>query len=141
MKESYLASDFRKTAARHFPAQAAQLNAMFDARLNALLAENANESKEKRQHLRRQILPGIAAYETLLTVMPQDEALLTVHGYLEQYAGRAHRPAAYSGAVPVSPRRVRQVDADSLWLCGGLCRDRDQSRQDHMAHRHDEVPI
>ena len=90
MKESYLASDFRETAARHFPAQAEHLNAMFDARLNALLAENANESKEKRQHLRRQILPGIAAYETLQTVMPQDEALQTVHGYLEQYAARAH---------------------------------------------------
>ena len=91
MKESYLASDFRETAALRFPAQAEHLNAMFDTRLNALLAENANESKEKRQHLRRQILPGIAAYETLQTVMPQDEALLTVHGYLEQYAARAHR--------------------------------------------------
>ena len=91
MKKNYLASDFRETAARRFPAQAAQLNAMFNGRLNVLLAENANESKEKRQHLKRQILPGIAAYETLLTVMPQDEALQTVHGYLEQYAARAHR--------------------------------------------------
>ncbi len=94
MKETYLASlasDFRETAARRFPAQAERLNTMFDARLNALLAENANESKEKRQHLRRQILPGIAAYETLQTVMPPDEALQTIHGYLEQYAARAHR--------------------------------------------------
>ena len=91
MKDSYLASDFRKTAAQRFPSQAAQLNAMFDTRLHALLADNAKESKEKQQHLKRQILPGIAAYETLQTVMPQDEALHTVHGYLEQYAARAHR--------------------------------------------------
>ncbi len=40
-----------------------QLNAAFDARLNALLAENAGASKEKQYHLKRQILPGIAAYE------------------------------------------------------------------------------
>ena len=41
----------------------------FDARLNALLAENADASKEKQYHLKRQILPGIAAYETLQRVM------------------------------------------------------------------------
>ena len=109
MKESYLASDFRNTAAQRFPAQAARLNAMFDARLQELLAENANESKEKRQHLKRQILPGIAAYETLQTVMPKDEALQTVHGYLEQYAGRAHRLIAGLLHVPGLYRLVPGV--------------------------------
>ena len=69
MKETYLSRDFRETAAQHFPAQAKQLNAAFDARLNALLAENADASKEKQYHLKRQILPGIAAYETLQRVM------------------------------------------------------------------------
>ena len=47
MKETYLSRDFRETAAQCFPAQAKQLNAAFDARLNALLAENADASKEK----------------------------------------------------------------------------------------------
>ena len=69
MKETYLSRDFRETAAQRFPAQAKQLNAAFDARLNALLAENADASKEKQYHLQRQILPGIAAYETLQRVM------------------------------------------------------------------------
>ena len=69
MKETYLSRDFRETAAQRFPAQAKQLNAAFDARLNALLAENADASKEKQYHLKRQILPGIAAYETLQRVM------------------------------------------------------------------------
>ena len=71
MKETYLSRDFRETAAQRFPTQAKQLNAAFDARLNALLAENADASKEKQYHLKRQILPGIAAYETLQRVMPK----------------------------------------------------------------------
>ena len=62
MKETYLSRDFRETAAQCFPSQAKELNAFFDARLNVLLAENADASKEKQYHLQRQILPGIAAY-------------------------------------------------------------------------------
>ena len=52
------------------------LNAAFDARLRrrALLAEHARDIKEKQWHMKRQILPGIAAYETLQTVLPKDEA-------------------------------------------------------------------
>ena len=63
MKDTYLAKDFRATAARRFPAQAAVLNAAFDARLQALRADNAAAGKEKQFHLEKQILPGIAAYE------------------------------------------------------------------------------
>ena len=100
MKETYLAADFRKTVAQQFAAQEKQLNAAFDARLQALLAETAGESKEKRQHLRRQILPGIAAYETLQSVMPKDKALRTVHGYVEQFARRAHKTLAALLRVP-----------------------------------------
>lgn len=48
----------------------------------------------------RQILPGIAAYETLQTVMPKGEALRTVHGYVEQLAVRAHRSLAAALRVP-----------------------------------------
>ena len=69
MKETYLSRDFRETAAQNFPSQAKELNAFFDARLNVLLAENADASKEKQYHLQRQILPGVAAYEALQRVM------------------------------------------------------------------------
>ena len=86
MKETYLSRDFRETAAQCFPSQAKELNAFFDARLNVLLAENADASKEKQYHLKRQILPGIAAYETLQRVMPKEEALQIVHGYVERLA-------------------------------------------------------
>ena len=59
-------------AAQQFPAQAEALNRAFDARLAALRRENADASREKLRHLEGQILPGIAAYETLQTVMPKD---------------------------------------------------------------------
>ena len=91
MRESYLAADFRKTVAQRFADQAERLNAAFDTRLQALLQENAKESKETQQHLKHQILPGIAAYETLQTVMPKDEALKTIHGYVEQLAENTHK--------------------------------------------------
>ena len=83
-KETYLSRDFRETAAQRFPARAKELNTAFDMRLSALLAENADASKEKQYHLKRQILPGIAAYETLQRVMPKEEALQIVHGYVER---------------------------------------------------------
>ena len=57
-KETYLSRDFRETAAQRFPARAKELNTAFDMRLSALLAENADASKEKQYHLKRQILPG-----------------------------------------------------------------------------------
>ena len=71
--------------------QAAALNAAFDARLQALRADNAAAGKEKQFHLENQILPGIAAYETLQTVMPKEEALQTVHGYVEQRAWKLRK--------------------------------------------------
>ena len=68
MKESYITKNFKKTAAARFPAQAEQLNTAFYARLQALRQDNAGAAKEKQLHLENQILPGIAAYETLQTV-------------------------------------------------------------------------
>ena len=109
MKETYLSRDFRETAAQRFPTQAKQLNAAFDARLNALLAENAGASKEKQYHLKRQILPGIAAYETLQRVMPKEEALQTVHGYVERLARTSHKQLAALLHIPGIYRLVPGV--------------------------------
>ena len=94
MKETYLSRDFRETVALRFPARAKELNTAFDIRLSALLAENAGASKEKQYHLKRQILPGISAYETLQRVMPKEEALQTVHGYVERLARTSHKQLA-----------------------------------------------
>ena len=94
MKGTYLSRDFRETAAQRFSSHAKELNVFFDTRLNALLAENADASKEKQYHLQRQILPGIAAYETLQRVMPKEETLQVVHGYLERLARTSHKQLA-----------------------------------------------
>ena len=109
MKETYLSRDFRETVARCFPAQEKALNAAFDARLNGLLAENANAGKEKLYHLQRQILPGIAVYETLQTVMLKEEALNTVHGYVEQLARTSHKRLAALLRIPGLYRLVPVV--------------------------------
>ena len=114
MKETYLSRDFRETAAQRFPTQAKQLNAAFDARLNALLAENAGASKEKQYHLKRQILPGIAAYETLQRVMPKEEALQTVHGYVERLARTSHKQLAALLHIRSEERRVGK-ECRSRW--------------------------
>ena len=106
MKVSYIAKDFQRTAAQRFPQQAEKLNAAFEARLNELRAENKDACKEKQLHLESQILPGIAAYETLQTVMPKAEALQTIHGYV---AERAHRLRKYIDALMHIPGLYRRV--------------------------------
>ena len=108
-KETYLSRDFRETAAQRFPARAKELNTAFDMRLSALLAENADASKEKQYHLKRQILPGIAAYETLQRVMPKEEALQTVHGYVERLAKTSHKQLAALLHIPGLYRLVPGV--------------------------------
>ena len=108
-KETYLSRDFRETVALRFPARAKELNTAFDMRLSALLAENVGASKEKQYHLKRQILPGIAAYETLQRVMPKEEALQTVHGYVERLARTSHKQLAALLHIPGLYRLVPGV--------------------------------
>ena len=86
MKENYIVVSFRQTAAERFPEQAQELNAALDKRLAEMRRAHENDTKEKKEHLEGQILPGIAAYETLQTVMPKEEARRTVHDYVEQRA-------------------------------------------------------
>ena len=103
--------NFQQTAAQRFPAQADELNAAFTARLQALRAENAGASQEKQRHLENQILPGIAAYETLQSVMSKEEALQTVHGYVEQKAWRMKRLLLKLMRIPGLYRRVPGIFA------------------------------
>ena len=88
MKESYLTKAFRETAHERFPEREAELNSAFEKRLGELRSEHAGASSQRMRHLESQIMPGIAAYETLQTVMPKEEALRTVHGYVEERAYR-----------------------------------------------------
>ena len=111
MKPSYITVNFQETAAQRFPERAEELNAAFETRLQALRAENADATREKQRHLENQILPGIAAYETLQTVMPKEEALQTVHGYVEQKAWRMKKAFLKLMRIPGMYRIVPAIFA------------------------------
>lgn len=85
-KESYITSAFERTVRERWPERAGELTVAMRARLSQLLVENAGASRALAMHLTSQILPGVAAYETLQKVMSAEEALATVHGYTTQNA-------------------------------------------------------
>ena len=111
MKKSYLTAAFQKTA-KEFPEQAEILNAAFDTRLSQLRQENAGASPEKQRHLESQILPGIAAYETLQMVMPKEQALQTVHGYVERRAWRLKKVFVGLLHIPGLYRKIPGIFAE-----------------------------
>ena len=103
MRKSYLVAAFETTLSQKFPSQAETLKAAFEARLNQLRSENAGASPELQRHLEGQIL---AVYETLLTVLSKDEALSTVHGYVEQRAWRLKKAFLKLMRLPGLYRKV-----------------------------------
>ena len=111
MKKSYLTAAFQRTA-KNFPGQESMLNAAFDARLLQLRRENADATPEKQRHLESQILPGIAAYETLQTVMPKEQALQTVHGYVERRAWRLKKIFVRLLRIPSLYRKIPGIFAE-----------------------------
>ena len=111
MKKNYLLTAFAQTVSAQFPAQKQELTAALDRRLDALRRENAGAGKEKQFHLEAQILPGIAVYETLQTVMPKETALQTVHGYIEQRAFRLKKLFLRLIRIPGFYRRVPKIFA------------------------------
>ena len=114
--------------------------------MNALLAEKADASKEKQYHLKRQILPGIATYETLQRVMPKEETLQIVHGYVERLARTSHKQLATLLLIPGLYRRlVPGVFVKSTRSVFGPAAGFDSKgaagRQRYMACGYDEMPI
>lgn len=91
MKKNYLVTAFQKTAAQRFPEQAERLNWALEKRLAELREENAGATPEEKFHLESQILPSIAAYQVLQTVLPREEALATLHGYVEERAWKLRK--------------------------------------------------
>ena len=83
---NYITVGFKKTVNEWFSDRAKELSDEYDKRLAELLDENKDASKEKMLHLKAQILPGIAAYEVLRTIMSKEAAYDTIHGYTEKHA-------------------------------------------------------
>ena len=106
MKKNYLVTAFQKTAAQRFPEQAEALNWALEKRLAELWEENAGATPEEKFHLESQILPGIAAYQVLQTVLPREEALATLHGYVEERAWKLRKGILGLMRIPGLWRRV-----------------------------------
>ena len=111
MRESYLTKAFRNTARERFPEQESVLNSAFEKRLGELRSEHAGASGQRMRHLESQIMPGIAAYETLQTVMPKEEALQTVHGYVEERAYRLKKTFLRLMRIPGLYKKVPGIFA------------------------------
>ena len=124
MKKNYLVSAFQKTAAERFPDQAERLNWALEKRMAELWEENADASPQERSHLESQIIPGIAAYQVLQTVLPKEEALSTLHGYVEERAWKLRKGILGLMRIPGLWRRVPglfcQGDQEILRLRRGL---------------------
>ena len=106
MKKNYLVTAFQKTAAQCFPEQAERLNWALEKHLAELWEENAGATPEEKFHLESQILPGIAAYQVLQTVLPREEALATLHGYVEERAWKLRKGILGLMRIPGLWRRV-----------------------------------
>ena len=109
MKKSYLIRSFDVTLSERFPKKAGLLYAAFAERIGALRLENSGASDELLFHLERQILPGIAIYETLQRVMDKDEALKTVHGYVEKHAQNAKKLFLFLLHIPGLYKKVPAI--------------------------------
>lgn len=145
MQKNYLVSAFKATVSQRFPAQKDALTAALAARLAQLRAENADASKKKQRHLEGQILPGIAVYETLQTVMPRNEALQTVHGYVEQRAWKLKKAFLKLMRIPGLYRKVPGIfckETPKLFgETGRLCRAGNPDLRRRVAHRYDALPL
>ena len=106
MKKNYLITAFQKTADQRFPERAERLNWALEKRLAELWEENAGATPEEKFHLESQILPGIAAYQVLQTVLPREEALATLHGYVEERAWKLRKGILGLMRIPGLWRRV-----------------------------------
>ena len=90
MQKNYLIAAFEKTAAERFLAQSQELLQAMHQRIETLREDNAGASKEKWAHLESQIMPGIAIYEVLQTVVSKEEALQLIHSYVNAHAQKYH---------------------------------------------------
>ena len=114
MQKNYLIAAFEHTLAERFPAQAEALQQDAFRRMDALRADYAGASKELWRHLEGQIIPGIAIYQTLQTVLPQEEALQLVHGYVEQRAWRIRAVFLRILKIPGLYRKIPHIFAKGV---------------------------
>lgn len=108
---NYMVKGFENFVRENFAYSAEKLSSDFRKRLSALLIENAGETPEKQRHLKSQILPGIAAYEVLGTVMDKNDALGAVHNIVRLHALDSRRKIEKLLKIPGMYRLVPGIFA------------------------------
>lgn len=79
-KKSYIERDFEKMFSNNSATK--DLILIMQDKLKKMITENSNETKKKMVHLKGQILPAIAVFKTLSSVMSEDEAFNVIQGYI-----------------------------------------------------------
>lgn len=113
-KSNYIEAGFRNTVKERFSDKEKELLAAFDKRLEKLFEENKDASEEKMRHLKAQILPGIAAYETLCTVTEKEKAFNIVHEYVERHAKESRKTFEKMLRIPGLYRLVPRIFAKGV---------------------------
>ena len=106
MKKNYIVSGLEKTVREMYPDKAQELITALEKRIAVIREENSGETKDKKFHLENQIMPGIAAYETLSAVMPKEKGLDIIHGYIEDNAHRLHKTFVRIVRIPLIYKAV-----------------------------------
>ena len=110
---------------------------MMRYKLAKLTAENSNASRKKMVHLKGQILPAIAVFKALCSVMSEDEAFDVMRGYIFNNAKRARKiydklmkiPGAYR-LMPFAAAKVMKksfgkdagFERKTIMVSGGIWR-------------------
>lgn len=102
-KKSYIEKDFEETAKS---LGKPELVSSMKKLLADLLSENADATKKEMFHLKAQILPGIAAYKTLCSVMDKDAAYKTVYGYVKRNAEKSRKSFERFLKIPLAYKLI-----------------------------------
>lgn len=108
-KQSYIETGFIKVCKMHYPEHSEKLISDMNNRLATLRRETENESKAMKFHLERQILPGIAAYETLSAVMGKEQALAEIHRIVELHSEKIKKAISKAARFAGMYKRIPKI--------------------------------
>ena len=108
-KQSYIETGFIEICKKRYPNRSEKLISDMKNRLSTLRKETENESKAMRFHLESQILPGIAAYETLSAVMGKQQALAEIHRIVEIHSLKMKKAVSKAASFAGMYKRIPKI--------------------------------
>lgn len=108
-KQSYIEKGFIEVCKSRYSEQSEKLITDMNKRLGTLRKETENESKAMKFHLESQILPGIAAYETLSAVMGKEQALAEIHRIVEIHSLKMKKVVSKTARFAGMYKRIPKI--------------------------------